>query len=142
MKELDNIQREVSNKTKKVQKDIKELFSLYRSFQSEIESRFREEINEQGGRLEGLEDFYSFSLITKRNMQNIGNTLALISRVKDVSGYDITEETSTPVIKDKEKDKKVIKDKKKNEKTVENLIKDNDKENNEKIVEELIKEIV
>lgn len=118
MKELDSIQRDVSSKTKKIQKELKELFGLYRNFQSEIETRFREEYNEQGGKLDGLEDFYSFSLIAKRNMQNVGNALALMSRIKDVSGYDITEETPVSLIKDKDKDKK------KNEKIVEELIKE------------------
>jgi len=108
MKNLDSIQSEVLNKTKKIQRELKELFGLYRDFQSEIESRFREELKSQDGKIEGLEDFYSFSLTLKRNMQNIGNSASLMARIKDVSGYNIEEELQEPVKNIEKKVKEII----------------------------------
>jgi len=108
MKNLDGIQSEVLNKTKKIQRELKELFGLYRDFQSEIENRFREELRDQGGKIEGLEDFHSFSLTLKRNMQNIGNSASIMARIKDVSGYNIEEELQEPKAKIEKKVKELI----------------------------------
>jgi hypothetical protein len=91
MSDPNYMRNEVSELTRKIQKQLKELLGMYKNFHDEIETRFREELREQEGELAGLEDFYGLSLSIKRNTQNVGNALTLMSRLKDLSGFDISE---------------------------------------------------
>ena len=103
----DNMKREVSELTRDVQKQLKELLGLYKSFQDEIEVRFREELREQEGELAGLEDFYGLNLYIRRNTQNVSSALTLLSRMKDISGFDISEAPEKAIEK---KVKKLVKE--------------------------------
>ena len=58
-----------------------------------MEEKFREEVREQGGKMDGLEDFYRLNMVVKRNSQIISNTLGMINKVKDISGFNIEEIT-------------------------------------------------
>jgi Skp family chaperone for outer membrane proteins len=127
MPNLENMRDEVSNLTKKVQREVRDLLGLYKSFQEEIEARFREELREQDGKMEGLEDFYGLNLLLKRNFQNVGNATTLLSRLKDFSGFDISEEELERIEKKMEIEQeleKVEKKKNKIEKEFENLVKE------------------
>jgi hypothetical protein len=91
MRDLNNIKNEVSISTKKVLEDLKELSKRYSEFQREVDSRFRDELRDQNGKIDGLEDFYGLNLLVKRNCQNISNAYSIISRLKDVSEFNISE---------------------------------------------------
>lgn len=80
----------------------------YADLSNEIERRFREELSEQKGNLSGLEDFYQLSLIIKRNFQVTKQVINLFMKMRDISSYNIVEETNTDS----------------NEKVVEKLIED------------------
>jgi hypothetical protein len=101
----DNINRskkEVTDLTVKTQKDLAILMNAYDRFQSDIEERFREEMREQDGKIDGLEDFYSLNMIVKRNAQMISNSLGMLKRLKDISEFNIEEMTDTEYKKIKE----------------------------------------
>jgi hypothetical protein len=108
MPDLDYMGKNVIGLTKKIQKDLKELLGLYKKFQGEIETRFREELQEQNGKMDGLEDFYGLNLLLKRNFQNVGNSNTLMSRLKDFSGFDISETDESPKKKEEKEVEKIL----------------------------------
>lgn len=83
---------EVCALTTKSKKDLAAIAKLYQSLSKEIEKRFREELREQHNRMDGLEDFYQLSLLVKKNAQFSVNVLGMLSKLSDISGYDISEE--------------------------------------------------
>lgn len=91
MADLNNIKNEVTAATKKVLEDLKALTWKYAEFQKEIESKFRDELRSQNGKIDGLDDFYSLNLIVKRNSQNVNNAFSIVSKLKDVSSFNIDE---------------------------------------------------
>jgi hypothetical protein len=95
MSNLDKIKKDASSLSEKVKESIKVLLTTYSQFQISLEEKFREEVREQGGKMEGLEDFYRLNMLVKRNSQIISNALGMINKVKDVSGFDIEEITDT-----------------------------------------------
>lgn len=95
MSDLNNIKDEVSVATKKVLEGLKVLSRKYVEFQKEIESKFRDELRGQNGKIDGLDDFYSLNLIVKRNSQNISNAFSIISKLRDVSSFNIDEISET-----------------------------------------------
>lgn len=95
MSDLNNIKDEVTVATKKVLEDLKVLSRKYLEFQKEIESKFRDELRGQNGKIDGLDDFYSLNLIVKRNSQNISNAFSIVSKLKDVSSFNIDEISET-----------------------------------------------
>jgi hypothetical protein len=91
MSDLNKIKNEVSSATKKVLGDLKLLSRKYKEFQAEIDARFREELREQHGKMDGLEDFYGLNLYVKRNSQNVNNAFGMLTRLTDVSTFNISE---------------------------------------------------
>jgi hypothetical protein len=65
---------------------------MYGSLESEVGLRFREEHSKNAGRMEGLEDFYMLNQIVKKNLISVKQAYSIVHRMKDISGYDITEE--------------------------------------------------
>ena len=87
---LDKIKKDAST-VSKVQESIKVLLTTYSQFQTSLEEKFREEVREQSGKMDGLEDFYRLNMVVKRNSQIISNTLGMINKVKDISDFNIEE---------------------------------------------------
>jgi hypothetical protein len=83
----------ISTKTNKIRKDMGALSAQYQDLSKEIHRRFREELREQKGSMDGLEDFYQLSMLVKRNAQVANHMLGMLSKLTDISGYNITEET-------------------------------------------------
>ena len=91
MPNLDKIKKDASVLSEKVKEAIKVLLTTYSQFQTSLEEKFREEVREQGGKMDGLEDFYRLNMVVKRNSQIISTTLGMFNKIKDVSGFDIEE---------------------------------------------------
>ena len=101
MPDINKIKDDVDTLTKKIKTDLGTLGRIYSDFSSEVESRFKDEFREQKGKMDGLEDFYSLKLIVNRNSQSINNALGIISRLKNVSDFNISE------LADKSEDKNI-----------------------------------
>jgi hypothetical protein len=102
MADLNNIKKQITDLTNKAQSDLSNLLDAYGSMQEDVETRFRTEQREQGGRMDGLEDFYSLNLLVKRNLQTVSNTVGMLKRLRDISGFDISEITDLEYKKIKE----------------------------------------
>ena len=83
--------QEVSAKHKKILSDLEEYTGIYNKVSAEINQRFRDELSKMGSS-SGLEDFYTLNTLLKKNAMNIKNACLLVKRMKDVSGYNISEE--------------------------------------------------
>ena len=91
MPDLNKIKDDANTLTKKIRTDLETLGKIYSDFNSEVESRFKDEFREQKGKIDGLEDFYSLKLIVNRNSQSINNALGIISKLKNISDFNISE---------------------------------------------------
>lgn len=77
--------------TKKLKDDLKKLIDLYDVLFKDVDKRFRSEYMHQKGSTDGLEDFYTLILDLKTNRSKLKNTFSLLTRLKDLSKYDINE---------------------------------------------------
>jgi len=82
---------DVAELTNKIERELKDLTGLYAAFNKEIELMFKEELSLQDGKMEGLEDFYGLKIIVGRNNQNVNNALGMLSRIRDISSFNISE---------------------------------------------------
>lgn len=83
----------INSLSKKIKRDVGALAAQYGDFANEVNRRFREELREQKGKMDGLEDFYQLTMLVKRNAQVANHVLGMMSKMTDVSSYDISEET-------------------------------------------------
>lgn len=90
----------ISTITHKIRKDMGTLSAQYHDLSGEINKRFREELREQKGSMDGLEDFYQLSVLVKRNAQVANHMLGMLSKLTDISGYNITEEIEKDDVED------------------------------------------
>lgn len=82
----------ISALLRKLRRDAGNLSAQYNNLSDEVQKRFRDELREQKGSMDGLEDFYQLSVLVKRNAQISGNVLGMLSKLSDISSFDITEE--------------------------------------------------
>lgn len=75
-----------------VLKGLKEYLTMYYGLEKEVQSRFQEEYGQNNHKIAGLEDFHMLSYRCKRNLNTIKSSFNLISRMSDLSGFDINEE--------------------------------------------------
>lgn len=77
--------------TKKLKDDLKKLMALYEDLFRDVDMKFRNEYVRQNGTTDGLEYFYALILDLKANRSKLKNTFSLLSRLKDITKYDIDE---------------------------------------------------
>lgn len=82
---------ESSKLTKKLKDDLKRLMALYDELHRDVDTKFKTEYINQNGSTDGLEDFYALILDLKTNRSKLKNTFSLLSRLKDITKYDIDE---------------------------------------------------
>lgn len=92
---------------KKLKGDIGNLMSLYEDLFRDIDLKFRTEFMNQKGSTEGLEDFYTLLLDLKANRSKLKNIFSLMSRLKDITKYDVNE-TEKKIEDSKEKIEEII----------------------------------
>ncbi len=79
--------------SKKIKRDMGALAAQYGGLANEVNRRFRDELREQNGKMDGLEDFYQLTMLVKRNAQVANHVLGMMSKMTDISSYDISEDT-------------------------------------------------
>lgn len=92
MPDLNKTLKTASSLQKKLLEDLVTLNKMYDDAASEINGRFRDEYQRNSGNMNGLEDFFMLNTIVKKNGMSIRNALNLVKRMKNVEGFEISEE--------------------------------------------------
>ena len=92
MPDPNKMRDKIDNLSKKIKQDVGALAAQYGNLSGEVNKRFRDELREQKGKMDGLEDFYQLSILVKRNAQVVNHVLGMLSKVTDISSFDISEE--------------------------------------------------
>jgi hypothetical protein len=92
MADLNHITRDATVLRGKILKDLDTLIKMYGEFEGSVTDRFRNEYERNAGSTNGLEDFYMLNNIVKKNHIAVKNAHALLKRMRDVEGFEITEE--------------------------------------------------
>lgn len=96
----------LSAKKKKILKDLEEMAGAYGKLEADMRRRYKDEISYNKGSTEGLEDFYMLNALIRRNGMAVKNAAGLIGKMKDMSGYEISEEEILDRIFDKKRTRK------------------------------------
>ena len=105
MADLNKIISDASSLHKKIKKDLRQLAAVYETLTKDVNRTFREELRYQNGKIEGLEDFYSLLLASKKNSKNAVYALRLVEEAKDLSGFNVSEEAIEKAFKKVELEK-------------------------------------
>jgi uncharacterized protein YukE len=92
MSDLNVIVRDATTLRIKILKDLETLMRMYGEFEGSVTDRFKDEYTKSAGAVSGLEDFYMLHNTVKKNNISVKNAYALLKRMRDVAGYEITEE--------------------------------------------------
>jgi hypothetical protein len=90
-----NISREAAEINKfrnKILKDIAVLLKRQSSFEDNVNKKFRIEFNRNKQSMDQLEDFYHLKYLSKKNLQSVKTAHNLLSRMDDLSRFEIEEE--------------------------------------------------
>jgi len=93
--------------SKKLKGEIGKLMALYDELFKDIDRKFRTEYVNQNGSIDGLEDFYTLLMDLKINKSKLKNIFSLMSRMKDLTKYDINE-AEKKIEDEKEKIEEII----------------------------------
>ena len=92
MPDPNKMRNDVMSLADKINRDISSLTKKYKALATEVDKRFRDELRVQSGDMDGLDDFYRLMLIVKKNAQVSQQALFLMSKMVDISKFDISEE--------------------------------------------------
>lgn len=92
MPNLNTISSDITSLRKRTLKDVRNLLQMYSTFERELGTRFRREVAQNKGSLDELEDFRSLHVMVKRNRLSVQSALNILSRMRDIMGYNIEEE--------------------------------------------------
>ena len=93
MADLNKIASDITGARQRILKEMNDLLRMYREFEGTVSSRFSSEYRSNDGSIAGLEDFYILKNIVRKNNVAVKNAHSILSRMQDVSGFDISEET-------------------------------------------------
>lgn len=93
MPNLNKISSDITSLRRKTLKDVRNLLEMYSAFEKELGGRFRREVTKSKGSLDGLEDFRSLHVMVKRNRLSTQSALNILNRMRDITGYNIEEQT-------------------------------------------------
>lgn len=91
MPDINKMISDANNMRKNALKTLEEYMAHYAALEKEVQSRFQEEYSHNNHRLAGLEDFHQLSYICKKNFGTVRSACNLLSRMSDLSGFDISE---------------------------------------------------
>lgn len=106
MADINNMLADLAARGEKIRKDLEEVSRAYGRLESEMRHRYRDELSYNRGSSEGLEDFFMLNATIRRNSMAVRNAAVLMKKVKDLSGYDISEEEILDKIFDKKRKKR------------------------------------
>jgi len=92
MADLNKITKDATALRGKILKDLDTLIKVYGEFEGSVTDRFRDEYSKNAGSLNGLEDFYMLNSVVRKNHIAVKNAYALLKRMRDIDGYEISEE--------------------------------------------------
>jgi len=95
MADLNKIILDVKIMRRGIIKQLQEYFSIYADLEKEVQNRFHDEYSRNNHKLSGLEDFHQLSYACKKNLTTLKTALNLISKMSDLSGFEINEEDET-----------------------------------------------
>lgn len=90
--EINKAFKDISIKHKKIFKDMEDILKNYINLESELNSRFKTEYSRNNNKIDGLEDFYSLKALVRKNVMLNKSAFGLLSKIRDMSGFDISEE--------------------------------------------------
>ena len=90
MVNVNSAMKDVSVLTKKIAKDLGTLAKTYQGLSETLKAKFKEEVAYNGS-FEGLEVFNSLSVSVSRNLGSVRNIGYLMSRLRDLSSFDVSE---------------------------------------------------
>lgn len=93
MPDLNKMINDLSIIQKKTVKDLNEMFRIYKNLEHDVSQKFKDEVQNNKGSINGLEDFRSLTYMCKKNLMSVKNAHTLILRLKDISKFDISEES-------------------------------------------------
>lgn len=91
MADINKTIAEIEGTRKTLLKELEVFLSKYHAASMEVNSRFKDEYNRSPS-MNGLEDFAALNHNMRRNAACVKAAHEMLRRVKDVSGYAITEE--------------------------------------------------
>lgn len=85
---------------KNILKSLQEYIAIYSGLEKEVQDRFRTEYKHNNHKIVGLEDFHMLSAKCKKNLLTVKAACNLLSRMSDLSGFDIEEDDLSKILKD------------------------------------------
>jgi hypothetical protein len=90
MSDVNSRMRDVSSRAKKVQKELESLVEDYSSLSATLKKKLRDEVSYNGS-YEGLETFNALNNVVSKNYGSIRNASYLVKKLKDLSGFNVSE---------------------------------------------------
>lgn len=90
MSKLNNSMRNVVSLTDKACQDMAALTKEYQALSDDIKTKLKEEVAYLGS-FDGLEVFNNLNRTVQRNLGSIKNAYYLLKRMRDISGFDVSE---------------------------------------------------
>ena len=94
MKEINSLATRSLEIHKKAENTLKELYGVYQELNKISHAVFNEQLLENKGKINGLEDFYQMVQTIKKHSQLVGSSLGILVKVADISDFKITVEES------------------------------------------------
>lgn len=91
MADINKTMKSISTIRGKIVKDLIKMVGMYEEVSSDVQKRFNDEFKTTGS-MNGLEDFYMLNQILKKNAISTKNSLTLLNKMRDISGFNVTEE--------------------------------------------------
>lgn len=91
MPDINKMISDANSMRKNALKNLEEYMAHYAALEKEVQSRFQEEYSHNNHKIAGLEDFHQLSYICKKNFGTVRSACNLLSRMSDLSGFDISE---------------------------------------------------
>jgi hypothetical protein len=95
MSDLPKMINDVNAMKKKVQRDLKKFTMTYSELSEEVNKKFQEEYRFNNYKIDGLEEFQHLLSTCKKNAIVAKSTVGILSRISEISNFDISEETDT-----------------------------------------------
>jgi len=95
MADLNKMMSDIKGMRRNILKKLQEYLSTYTDLEKEVQNRFHDEFSHNNHKLSGLEDFHQLSYACKKNLTTLKTSFNLISKMSDLSGFEIDEEDET-----------------------------------------------
>lgn len=91
MSDLTQMFKDAAAMRKRAEKELAAMLALYVEFSGEVDKRFQEEYSDNGGKMEGLEDFFALKNLLKRNLATLKHSFGSLKMIKPLDAFEISE---------------------------------------------------